>query len=261
VSNFLAPKEPKLLGELTLHDADPDNPKEDGHVWVYKLLDYLEQHYYMHGSLPSFEQCQTIGLKLDLYKKWITSRKFRQKLADRGVPVPGVNNNVAMGALTEQQKAIADIMTDLMDTRSQKKKLEQNGITTQTYQSWLHDPAFVAYLHAKTEREFLANQHEAHLALIDAVKSGDLNAIKYYNEMTGRFTSAKDRANTISIGSVIQQVIEVLQEETRDPELLQRVGVRLSGLIADATAQENFNKPAASGVTAPVNSGGEFYGI
>jgi multifunctional 2-oxoglutarate metabolism enzyme len=70
--------------------------------------------------------------------------------------------------------------------------------------------------------------------------SGD---VKYHLGMTGRFTSAKDRANTISIGSVIQQVIEVLQEETRDPELLQRVGVRLSGLIADATAQENFNKP------------------
>ena len=64
--------------------------------------------------------------------------------------------------------------------------------------------------------------HEAHLALMDSVASGDVAAIKLYYEMTGRWSSKT--VGDMNIEFVLMRILEILQQHIRDPELLERIG-------------------------------------
>jgi len=216
--------------EIELHDEDP---QDDLSGLAFELLTYVEQYWQMHGSVPTIDKAHQLGIQRDLYTKWMTSRPFRQKLISRGVRLP--ESNKWQGALTERQKNAADIVMDLADNRSKKRKLSDLEVPTAEWDTWLLDPAFVAYVNNKAEQKLKSHQYEAHLALMDGVTGGDLGAIKYYNSLVGRYNEAGN-AVQVNVGDVLQGVLEALQEETKhlleqDPDLLKRVGARLSGLV------------------------------
>lgn len=216
--------------EIELHDEDPN---DDPSGLAFELLAYVEQHWQMYGNVPTTDKAFALGIQRNLYNKWMTSRPFRQLLIKRGVRLP--ESEKWQGALTDRQKNAADIVMDLADNRSKKRKLSDLKIPTAEWDTWLLDPAFVAYVNNKSEQKLKSHQYEANLALMDGVTAGDLGAIKYFNAMTGRFNEAGN-ATQVNVGEVLQGVLEALQEETKhlldqDPDLLKRVGARLSGLV------------------------------
>lgn len=142
--------------------------------------------------------------------------------------------------LTPLQLIVANAMLDLVDTRSQKKKLQDLGVSTSKYNMWLKDPVFQGYLRDRAEAMLGENQHEAHLALLDKVRMGDMKAISYYNELTGRYTQstqAQTGTNVVlDFKNLMIRVLEIINDEVDGPTAI-IISERLKGLIgATSTA-------------------------
>ena len=159
----------------------------------YALVRFLEQAYWKTSALPSYEAIVAEGIELDqtLYLESWANPRFADALRARGLPEHVLNTKSAVGfsgrTLTEQQMTVANVLLDVLDTRSRIKKLTELGVPTSTYNLWLRDPVYRTYCLERAENLLQENQPVAHMSLINRVNSGDLGAIKYFNAMTGRY--------------------------------------------------------------------------
>jgi hypothetical protein len=92
-----------------------------------------------------------------------------------------------------------------------KKKLQDLGLTTARYNVWLKDPVFAKYISTRAEQLLMENRHEVDLALMDRVRAGDLKAIEYFNEMTGRYVRPRSNSYGINGGDVMRIIEEMIE--------------------------------------------------
>lgn len=220
----------------------------------YELLCLIEQLYFQNGSIPTKEYLVNLGITAKFYDKCIKDKAFRDGLLERGIRLTSIEGvdltDWRNFALTEEQLTVANVLLDLTDQRSRAKKLSELGISTAKYQAWLKDSAFQSYLRARAEGALDDNQHEAHLALIDRVVSGDVNAIKYFNELTGRYVQSKD--SNLDVMSVLMRVVEIVQKHVKDPVALAAIGNELINLSDDLKG--GTRKPSVSATPVKVIS-------
>ena len=199
----------------------------------YKLVDLLEQFWLIHGKVPLLEEVESWGVDGDFYKRNMVNKNFRSQLIERGVGIENLDDpKLVDWALDEKQLAAANIMLDLLDNRSRKRKLSDLDISTQEYASWLRDPAFRNYLRQRSETLLKDNMHEAHLSLLDRVRMGDTNAIKLYYELTGRYIPASARAGQIDPMELITNIMEAIQRHVTDKDVLNLLGTELISMTA-----------------------------
>ena len=150
--------------------------------------------------------------------------------------------------------AVANALIDLTDTRSQKKKLQDFNISTSRYQAWLKDPIFREYLQERAESTLDDNAHEVNLALMDSVRSGNIKAIEYYNEITGRFVPMSRRggsnAPSIDTHTLITSIIEIIQQRVKDRDVQAAIGQDLRQLIERNHMATQLTSGAAVGASS-----------
>lgn len=205
-------------------------------------LEFVTLVHYEWGLMGDYlpDQIQKeYGYKKDEFEDLITKPQVVKALEDRGFPCrrlePVTEATVKKAKLTPIQLIVANTMLDLADTRSVKKKLQDLGCTTATYQMWLRDENFSSYLRERAEALVGDVQHEAMLSLVDKVQAGDLKAIQYYHELTGRFvpqTSSNTGAGTThDLQQMIVRIIEIIIDEVDDAQTALRISDRLKGLV------------------------------
>lgn len=214
--------------------SEPNVPKALN-AKEYELLAFIEQEWLTHGAVPTKDYCVNLGITNGpFYTKCLGNADFRHAMAVRGISLKLNSTGEGRDAiLTEEQLVTANAMLDLRDNRSQAKKLREFGVSTAKWEGWLRDPAFQSYLRSRAESLLGDNLHESHLALIDRVRSGDINAIKYFNEITGRYApNASDRADA---NAIIMMVLEVLQRKlSNQPDVLKDVSADLLAIARGA---------------------------
>lgn len=207
-----------------------------------QLLTFLDQQYHLTGTLLTAEKAyEEYGIPVKDFEQAFKKPAFRDALTERGVVFERIspyadNAKWISKSLTPIQLLAANSLLDLTDTRTNKKKLQDLGITTAKYNAWLKDPVFKDYLSARAKQLIGDNEHEVDLALLDRVRSGDMKAISYYNEFTGRYTPASSRqtpnANgNIDVQVILVRVIEIINEEVQDPKEILAISNRLRSLI------------------------------
>lgn len=215
----------------------------------HELITFIEQRFLVHGQVPTKDMCVRESVcSAAVYTKSFTDSNFRHALITRGITLRGFDEDKKdTGILTEQQLVAANTMLDLRDGRSQKKRLQDLGLSTAKWDAWLRDPAFQSYLRARAENLLGDSMHESHLALVDRVRSGDINAIKYFNEITGRYVpNANDK---VDVNAILMAVLEVLQRHVTDADVLLRVSEDLRALSpAKPPTHGGFNRQPAFGV-------------
>ena len=229
----------------------------------YQLLLYMEQYYWRRGGLPTYEALseeQESGtgpaapgdhaLSEVEFREALENPTFKNALINRGLPrhllyASGVLNGKV---LTEQQMTVANVLMDTMDKRARVKKLMELGVSTQQYSSWLKDPVYKAYCLERAESLLQENLPVAHLALIDRVGQGDLGAIKYFNNLIGRFNDSPQSRSQQNIAvnidnrtieedkAQLMQIIEIIQRHVKDPETLEAIGTDILKLRAPVEA-------------------------
>lgn len=184
------------------------------------IATFLIQHYLRHGEILSAEQAdKEIGIPVVKYTNAMSKKVFRDYLEANGIVFQRFQtDNWTSKSLTPLQLSVANSLLDLTDTRSQKKKLQDLNVSTGTYNAWLKDPVFKDYIHRRAEQLIGDNQHEVDTALLDRVRAGDLKAVQYYNEMTGRFVPQRANASNVDVQNVLVKVIEIIDMHVQDAD-------------------------------------------
>jgi hypothetical protein len=196
------------------------------------LITFLEQQYRITGRLLSADQAfNEFAIPERTYRQALSKTQVREALAERGVVFERFNDDWTAHALTPIQSLVANSVLDLTDTRTTKKKLQDLGVSTRTYDAWMKDPVFKSYMHTRAEQMLGEGQHDAATALLDKVRSGDIKAIEYYNELTGRYVRPRAGQN-VDITQLIAKIVEIIDEEVDDPDTLRRLSLRIRGAIS-----------------------------
>lgn len=211
----------------------------------HEVLHFIEQEWLLHGAIPTTAETERRGVSDGpYYRKCLNNADFRHALIVRGISVQGLPGEKGdlKGVLTPEQLVAANTMLDLRDNRSQKKKLTELGITTSKWEGWLRDPVFQNYLRQRSENLLPDNLHESHLALLDRVRSGDVTAIKYLNEITGRYVpNATDK---VDVNAILARVLEVIQRHVTNPDQLLAIAKEFEALSTiKRTVEANMGQP------------------
>lgn len=204
----------------------------------HKLVLFCEQFYLLNQRLPVYGNVKEYGYDRTFFSDCLKNSTFNKCLELRGLtPYTSLNSKGNPPAyLSGQQLEAANCMLDLRDNRSQKNKLKDLGVSSQLWETWLRVPAFNKYLKLRSEQILGDNSFEAHLSLVDRVRSGDLGAIKYYNEITGRYVPAANKGQ-VDIQVVLYQVLEIVQQLVPDVEVQAAIAKRLMGLAEPIAAR------------------------
>lgn len=197
------------------------------------MLSWIEQVWYQHGSLPSLEAiCDEFNLNRRKLSTHTRKVQWKTSWAARGLPTRTANDR-STATLSPKQLMVANIILNEHDRSSLKRKLELTGLTTSQFQAWMADPVFTAYLKAETDRRFKSTDIFAHQSLARLVIDGDLNAIKYYFDITNRHTTQADQLN---FHSILARMMEVLARYVT-PAVLSQIADDLDEIVSGPTPQ------------------------
>lgn len=196
-----------------------------------RVLAYIESYWMQFGSLKTASDLAEVFLNRTEreWSKWLQSVAVVEAFEIRGLPV------IQSVGLSPEQLALANTLLDFADGRSWKKKFQDLGISTNKYQAWLKDANFIEYMKTRSENMLNDALPEAHLALIDNVRRGDLQSLKLYYEIQGRHVP--NQASTIDVPELIGRILEILTKHIKDPVLLLEISSEF----------ETLDKPGYSG--------------
>ena len=197
------------------------------------IRSFIEQQFHLTGQLLTAEQAlEEYGIPVGQYNAVLKDPDQRAALEEKGVVFARFEaEDFSKHSLTPKQLMVGNMILDVTDTRSQKKKLQDCEVHTQTWNAWLKDPVFKNYLRTRAEQMVGENAHEADLAFLDRIRAGDMKAITLYYEMTGKYTPQRANASQIDVQNVLTKVIEIIIEEVDDKDTAIRISNRLRAMI------------------------------
>jgi hypothetical protein len=184
-----------------------------------RVVTYIEQLHTRHGVFPRFKKLDLLfgeeeGWDINEFLKHPT---FRLALINRGITAPYSMNTGApedeqytppKNFTREQMAAIATVI-NFEDRRSRSTKLKELGIPPTQWAGWMKDIAFKEYLQEVSAASLMDNVHVAHEGLLKSVDRGDVNAIKFYMEVTGRHTTDAPAMQNMKV--MLTRLIESVQ--------------------------------------------------
>ena len=134
-----------------------------------------------------------------------------------------------------QMDALDAIFTrlDPTDPRALTELLKEQGVDLRTWNGWLADPMFGAYVRDRSAAVFGQRAHEVDIALMRRAFGGDTAAIKLILELQGRIKTGGD---TVDVNMVLARVVEIIQVEVADQAAVLRIAERLEALAHAAAA-------------------------
>lgn len=181
-----------------------------GPNFTRKVLPWVETFWHNHKRYPSDTDLSAqFGFSaLDL-QRLHASKFYMNCLKDRGI-------SKEANYFSEKQVAAISLITNIFDPRPVNAKLSAIGVTPEEYHGWMSNPSFKNELTNRAE-EIMDNVFpEAQAALAKQVKNGNIPALKFYYEITGRAQSQE----TINVKIMMMKVIEAVQKHVKDPEVL-----------------------------------------
>jgi hypothetical protein len=205
------------------------------------LIHFVERFHASTGSAPTDAQ---INARYDLDKK--TLKTFKQNpLVLKSFDRRGIIYPPAEDRFTPEQMHAAAVMTDMIDRRSDEKKLRDLGITTRQWSSWVQDESFAAYLRDRSERLLENSVFEAHKGLMKGVRNGNVASVKTFYEVTGRYRPNEEAQ--IDIRHVLHTFIEVIQKFVKDPVTLHAIAMELSQVASAESLSTGLTNQMMSG--------------
>lgn len=159
-------------------------------------------------------------------------------LRELGLIAPGAEtwDQAVAGAVQPtktQMDALDAIFTrlDPDDPRPLKDLLKEQGVDLRTWNGWLADPMFGAYVRDRSAQVFGQRAHEVDIALMRRAFGGDVAAMKLILELQGRI---KTHGDTVDVNMLLSRVVEIIQLEVSDQAAVLRIAERLEALSQQA---------------------------
>ena len=210
------------------HEANYKTSKGD-------LIVFFVQYYNLNGSVLTEDLAfEKYGVPRAIVREALKDPDFQGALEEQGVVFKKAEGTWTNHSLTAKQLLVANSLMDMIDSRSDKKKLQDMGVSTAQYNAWLKDPIFKDYIHQRADQMMGEFKHEVSTALRDRIRAGDLKAIEYYNEMMGIYTRPRSNSyglNGMDVQAIIVEIIEIIDLRVLDPDIKVLVAEDLKNLI------------------------------
>lgn len=196
-----------------------------------KVLTFIEQWWHINESFPPVGTFSKQFPDFDINES-LRHEGFRLALSNRGIHAPAQVNmpgQTIPNALTPEQLAAITVMVNYADTRPRGTKLKELGISTTKWAGWMKNPVFKEYLQGLTAANFQDAMYIANEGLMKAIDRGDTNAVKFYMEITGRYTQDTPALQNVKL--VVAKLVEAVQRHVKDPELLRSIGQDFDALL------------------------------
>lgn len=214
------------------------------------LIFYIERFHATNGVAPTDNQLNQrfTGLTDELLTGFKANPLVKRSFRARGIIYPPMEDR-----LTAAQMHAVAVMTDLVDRRSDEKKLRDLGITTRQWATWGLDSTFAEYLRDRSERMLDNSVHEAHRGLMKGVRNGNVASVKALYEITGRFRP--DGEVQIDVQRILHTFIEVIQKYVKDPVVLHAIAMDLSSYASAETMSTGLTNQMMSNARAVTMQG------
>jgi hypothetical protein len=194
---------------------------------------YHEQVFYKTGHLPINADVEEMfsrelaSLNIEYYELLPAIVKWTQ---DSGLLEQDFN-----GYLEPQQFLIAQMFLNTSDRRSIRQKLKEANVSVSTWNNWNKQPTFRNYIRKEATRRFGDADISADLELVKHVEDGNLEGIKYYNQMSGRYSTPE----AVNVSRVLALMMEILvQYVTAD--VLTKIAKELELKIYSSLLTQNY---------------------
>ena len=151
---------------------------------------------------------------------------FWQAMESRGIPWKRASH------MTSRQMLLLTILTNPADRRDLEKKLKAAKVSYNEFRSWMQQPLFKATLDDFAARMLKDNMAAVDTALMSQALKGNLPAIQYYHQITGRFDPT--RQSNMEVSSVLNRVVEIIAMHVKDPDALGKIGDSIQTLAVEA---------------------------
>jgi hypothetical protein len=204
-----------------------------------QVIAYIEKHWFkFNGHFPSKEALFDHFPDFDINTA-LKHKTFRVSLMNRGIdaPVGPLEDELLANPKGVSREQLAAIITviNFEDKRSRLAKFKELGITAAQWQGWLKQESFKTFLQEMSAANLQDAAYVANEALIKAMDRGDVNAIKFYSEITGKYTQQHPQMQNIKI--ILARVIESIQRHIKDPEVLLAIGRDFEAIMAGTTEE------------------------
>lgn len=198
----------------------------------YRILTYIEDQWLRKELFPSLAEIAR-KTHIDQVKvvDALSSDLFKKSLDALGIP-----QFTDIEGLTEKQIVAINLVLNPSDNRSVAAKLRAIGVSPVTYNGWKRQKHFMEAMRNQGEKLFGQTQPEVHAALVKQALQGDMQAIKYYNQMSGRFDSSRT-VEHMNVQLVMTKLLETIQKHVKDPVALSAIAEEFSGLLGSTNQQ------------------------
>lgn len=191
------------------------------------VLTYIEVYYYENKKLPDIhvlhEHFKSHSDRPNFLKGWNrVLDDISDSLSNRGIkPYNTVENYI------DPKFAWAtSLIVNQLDKRTIPAKLKEAGLSTKEWQAFLRRKRHYEYFQSRLDEVFTQDvKNDAKIALSRSIQNGDLQAIKYYNELQNIYRPETQNAMQM-VSIVLTAVMEILAIHVR-PDILNTIAAEI----------------------------------
>jgi hypothetical protein len=195
----------------------------------------FEAYYWNNGFIP--DKVATLNYEFNthfsttLWEAVLTDPKLVAYFKERGVPNPYAPQPV----LTPKQLDFIRAFTDPTNVLPLSKKLSSLQVSQAEFASWMRDTNFITLVRGESDKKFRDSRTLVLNALAqEAAVSRNVNAIKFYFELTGEYTPGAKTQVNVQLNSEVKELtiklLEVLQRHV-PPETLELIHGELEQVL------------------------------
>ena len=191
---------------------------------------------------PQTVKDQTNDIELeDIELVWKTG-KFQRSLEDRGIATTKNPN------LTLRQETFLQAYLNPLNLRPPQTVAKQMKISTIELDGWMRQKHFAEAMSAKSEENLRKYLPMADQALGQLVQQGDMKAITFVNQITGRF-DANSRSQ-VDVSALLLAMQEIIQKHVRDPITRRNIARELISLAQGNSSSTVIPEPMPDAIMA-----------
>jgi hypothetical protein len=163
-----------------------------------------------------------------LIQRILLSTEFTLLANKRGVPY--FRTKAEQVGLTYEMTSTVAVLLDTTRVDSLRSRLRDVGVTYNTYQTWLKFAPFRNMIEAGADQMLSNSYVDMNRALVQQAVKGDVNAIKFAYELTGRYDP--NSKQVMEVNAVIASMVEIIQKHVTDQDTLSSIALDLQMLAA-----------------------------
>lgn len=180
-----------------------------------KVINWIEEWWLRKDSFPP------VGAFNDFFpgfslEESLKNEIFLAALEYRGIKLPDADDH-----LTNEQLAGIAVISNFRDTRTPTAKLRALGITWTKWQGWMRNKHFRDFLRDLCGTNFAQSLDVAQAGILRAVEKGNIDAAKFYLEITGHYTPQSQEV--VNLKLVLARIMETIQIHVKDPNTLRSI--------------------------------------